>query len=391
MASLVIRPRSRIFHGHDWVYGTEVQLTTGDPQPGDIVTLKDARNRPLGSAIYNPQSKIVARRISRQRQGLDPDFFKRRLQRALDFRQHIGITTDLCRLVWSEADGLPGVVVDIYGDYAVLQTNTLAMDNHRMEIADALAETLPLKGVVERNDSPIRKGEGLPMRTGMLHGTQPSPFELDANSITYRVDLMQGQKTGLYLDQLDNYLAVAKYAPNRTVLDCFANQGGFALHAAKAGAKSVTAIDISTEATTDMHANFSRNNLTAEIITANVFDYLRQQVKDDKPQNYDLIILDPPSFTRNRKGLQSALRGYKEIHLQALKLLRPGGILATYTCSHHIQRTDFLEMLVDASVDAKRTLRQLESHTQRLDHPVIPAIPETEYLKGFVFEVAGGW
>jgi len=391
MASLVIRPRSRIFHGHEWIYGTEIERLVGQPQPGDVVTLKDVRNRPMGSAIYNPQSQIVARRISRQQQGLDADFFTRRLERAINLRRRLDIPTDLCRLVWSEADGLPGVIIDVYNSHAVLQTNTLAMDNHRGEIASALASLLPLKGIVERNDSNIRKGEGLPMRTGMLHGSEPAPFEIVANDIVYRVDLLQGQKTGLYLDQLDNYLAVAKHAKDRVVLDCFSNQGGFALQAAKAGAKSVTAVDISGDAVTQMEANFSRNNLTANLVTANVFDYLRELTQNEEADTYDLIILDPPSFTRNRKSLRDALRGYKEIHLRALKLLRPGGILATYTCSHHIQRTDYLTMLVDASVDAKCSLRLLESHTQRRDHPVMPAIPETEYLKGFILELAGGW
>ncbi|HRQ89642.1 MAG TPA: class I SAM-dependent methyltransferase, partial [Bacteroidia bacterium] len=239
MAGIVVKPRSRIFHGHDWVYSSEVQKAFGDPQPGDVISLKDFRDRPLGTAIYNPDSQIVARRISRRKQELDADFFERRLRRALALREAMGFAEPVYRLVWSEADGLPGVVVDRYGSAFVLQTLTLAMDRHRELIVDAMQLLFGEITVIERNDSPIRKAEGLEPRVGLLAGTWEGPITLGIGGLTQEIDLMEGQKTGIYLDQLDNYTAVGDLSAGKRVLDCFCNQGGFALHAARGGAASV--------------------------------------------------------------------------------------------------------------------------------------------------------
>lgn len=390
MASLIIRPRARIFHGHDWVYQTEIERTIGDPEPGTVVTLKDRRQRPLGTAIYNPQSVICARRISRRRESLDLDFFARRLRRARNLRESLGIDLSLCRLVWSEADGLPGVVIDLYGPHAVIQTNTLAMDLARETIASALASEIGVKTVIERNDSPSRKSEGLPMRSGLLIGSDPGPVAIRPGGIEYHLNLLDGQKTGFYLDQVDNFEVVANLAKGARVLDCFCNQGGFALACAKAGAASVHGIDISTEAIEAARANATRNGLQATFEVANAFDTLRT-LADSGEHRYDLIILDPPPFARARKNANEALRGYKEIHLRALKILAPGGILATYCCSHHITAEEYLAMAVDAAVDAKKTLRLAARHSQRADHPILPSIPETEYLKGFLFQSIAAW
>ncbi len=382
MAGLIIQPRARIFHGHEWVYSSEVKKTFGNPEPGDVVTLKDFRDRPLGSAIYNPHSQIVARRFSRRKQDLDRDFFIRRITQAIDHRRQAGISPTLARIVWSESDGVPGLIVDAYGDHLVVQTLTLAMDQRRELIRDALVEILKPASIVLRNDSPFRKAEGLEPGIDMLLGDNPGPFLVTANDIEYEVDLFDGQKTGLYLDQLQSHAEVAQLAKGKRVLDCFTNQGGFALACAKAGATSVTAVDISGTACEAARENAKRNGLEIEVIEHNVFDFLNHA-----EASYDLIILDPPSFTRNKKTLNDAMRGYKEIHLRALKLLDKGGILSTFCCSHHASRELFLQNLGSASVDAKKTLRMISEHGQRADHPIIVTLPETSYLKGFTAEV----
>lgn len=389
MAGIVVKPRSRIFHGHDWVYSSEVQKAFGDPQPGEVISLKDFRDRPLGTAIYNPASQIVARRISRRKQDLDAEFFERRLRRALALRGTMGFAEPVYRLVWSEADGLPGVVVDRYGDHFVLQTLTLAMDRRRELIAAALRAVFGDVTVIERNDSPIRKAEGLEARVGVLAGSWHGPVEISVDGLVQEIDLMEGQKTGIYLDQLDNYAAVGALSAGRHVLDCFCNQGGFALHAARGGAASVLALDISATAVEAARANAERNGLGLEVQEANVFDFLKEAEAAER--RFDLIVLDPPSFTKSRKAVGDALRGYKEIHLRALKLLNPDGLLSTYCCSHHVSEREFSDVIADASVDAKRTLRLVVRHTQRRDHPVILTLPETAYLKGYTFQCVGGF
>jgi len=383
MAGLIIRPRARIFHGHEWVYQTEIQKTFGDPQPGDVVALKDFRDRPLGVAIYNPQSQIVARRFSRRKQDLDLPFFIRRLEYAIGLRERSNVNPQLCRLVWSESDGLPGIIVDRYHDHLVLQTLTLAMDQRAELIAEALCNVLNPTSITLRNDSPMRKAEGMEPEIKILHGTAPEPFEVDAHGIKFLIDLSEGQKTGLYLDQLNTYQSVAKYSKGLKVLDAFSNQGGFGLACALAGANDVTCVDISETAIDTLKLNAERNGVEIKAICENVFDYLR-----NCEETYDLIILDPPSFTKNKKGLTGAMRGYKDIHLRALKLLNKDGYLATYSCSHHASRERFLEMIVDSAVDAKKTIRLVEHHGQPQDHPILPALPETEYLKGFLFQLA---
>ncbi len=383
MPGLIIAPRARIFHGHEWVYASEIKKAFGNPQPGDVITLKDFRDRPLGSAIYNPASQIVARRFSRRRQDLDLDFFTRRIQQAANLRKELeGIDETLCRIVWSESDGIPGLIVDRYGDHLCVQTTTLAMDMRKDLIRDALVAVLSPKSITLRNDSPLRKAEGMEQEIELIHGANPGTFTVEANDLKYEIDLIDGQKTGLYLDQLQAHLEVAKLSKGLRVLDCFTNQGGFALACAKAGAAKVTAVDISGPACAAARKNAELNGLEIEVIEANVFDFL----KAAEPE-YDLIILDPPSFTKNKKTLMDAMRGYKEIHLRSLKLLDKGGLLSTFCCSHHASRELFLENLASASVDAKKSLRLVAEHTQRPDHPVLITIPETSYLKGFTSQL----
>jgi 23S rRNA (cytosine1962-C5)-methyltransferase len=388
MAGLVVKPRSRIYHGHDWVYASDVLKAFGKPEDGEIVSLKDGQDRLLGSAIYNSRSQIVARRFSRQRQDLDADFFRRRLVQAVEYRERRGLDPRLCRVAWSESDGLPGLIVDRYGDHLVLQTLTLAMDKRKDLIVECLRSLHPGGAIVERNDAPIRKAEGLELQTGVLAGEDPGPLVIRAAGLEFEIDLLCGQKTGFYLDQISSYAAIAAFASGRRVLDCFANQGAFALACARAGAAHVSAIEISADAVASIRRNAARNSLSVDCLEANVFDWLKEQARRDA--RWDLIILDPPSFTRTKGKLHDALRGYKEIHLRALELLAPNGLLATFCCSHHVTREIFLEAINDAVVDAKKTLRQIGTFSQNADHPVISTLPETEYLKGFLFELAPG-
>ena len=388
MATVIVRPRARVFHGHDWVHDNEVLKVTGNPEDGHVVGLKDQRDRFLGSAIYNSRSKIPARRFSRQRQDLDADFFQRRIGMASEYRDKLGLDPRARREVWSESDGLPGLILDRYGDCVVLQTLTLAMDQRKELIADAIEALFKPSCIIERNDAPVRKAEGMELQTGILRGEAPAPFEVSLGDVKFGIELPGGQKTGLYLDQADNYALVAQHARGKRVLDCFSNQGGFALACALAGASEVTALDISADACATIEANAKRNNVRINVAETNVFDWLKAATT--RGDQDDLIILDPPSFTRDRARLNDALRGYKEIHLRAAQLLGNGGLLATFCCSHHVSDAIFLDVITDAMVDAKKTARLLASYTQRPDHPIILGLPESSYLKGHLLEMAPG-
>ncbi len=394
MAGLVVKPRARILHGHDWVFSSEVLKVFGNPGDGDVISLKDGRDKLIGSAIYNSKSQIVARRFSRQRQDLDLDFFKRRIAQASEYRDRRKVDSTLRRVVWSESDGLPGVIIDRYGDNFVLQTLTLAMDQRKKLIEEAIADFFGLKTIIERNDSPVRKAEGLDLRAGVLEGPAPSgPATItiettQRSSLEFAVDLLHGQKTGFYLDQAANYSIVAAFANGRRVLDCFANQGGFALACARAGAGDVAAVEESSDNVTAGKQNSERNGLKVRWIEQDVFSFLRSAEKAGA--EYDLIVLDPPSFTKTKGGLGDALRGYRELHLRAFKLLSKDGLLATFSCSHHVSEAAFEKTIADALVDARRSARRLRRFEQALDHPVLPTIPETEYFKGVLLEMMPG-
>jgi 23S rRNA (cytosine1962-C5)-methyltransferase len=395
MGGIVVKPRARIFHGHDWIFSSEVLKVFGKPADGDVISLKDGRDHLIGSAIYNSRSQIVARRFSRRKQDLDLDFFKRRIGQAVEYRERRQIDSKLCRLVWSESDGLPGVIIDRYGDYAVLQTLTLAMDMRKTLLASAIIDLLGAVTIIERNDAPIRKAEGLETCTGILEGAAPSaPIAIEIGGtgqrspLRFEVDLLRGHKTGFYLDQRANYPIVAEFAQGRRVLDCFTNQGAFALFCAQAGASEVTAIDESGPSLDAARQNADRNKVGVTWIEQDVFRFLRAAEKSET--QYDLIILDPPSFTKAKGGLRDALRGYRELHLRAFKLLSKDGMLATFSCSHHVTEAAFLQTAADALVDARRSARKIRRFEQSPDHPVVPTIPETEYFKGFLFEMMPG-
>jgi 23S rRNA (cytosine1962-C5)-methyltransferase len=387
MAGIVVKPRARILHGHDWVFSSEVLKVFGKPADGDVISLKDSKDRLIGSAIYNSKSQIVARRFSRQKQELDLDLFKRRIAQAAEYRTRRRIDPTLCRVVWSESDGLPGLIIDRYGDGFVMQTLTLAMDMRKDLIVNAVLDLFGDVPIVERNDAPVRKAEGLELRSGVLRGDSPSQTEIEIEGVKFEIDLLRGQKTGFYLDQKQNYSIVAEFAPGRCVLDCFTNQGAFALTCARAGA-DVIGVEESSENIAGAKRNAVRNDLKVRWIEQDVFQFLRAAEKAGA--QYDLIVLDPPSFTKTRSGLRDALRGYRELHMRGFKLLSKDGLLATFSCSHHVSDTAFSQTIADALVDARRSARRLRRFEQAPDHPVLPTIPETEYFKGFLLEMMPG-
>src|SRR5438552_1938515 len=407
MPGIVVKPRARILHGHDWVFSSEVLKVFGNPADGDVISLKDGKDRLIGSAIYNSKSQIVARRFSRRRQDLDLDFFRRRIAQASEYRDRRNVDPNLRRVVWSESDGLPGVIIDRYGDHFVLQTLTLAMDMGKHLIVEAIedvfcrasaslagaerlaggAPALQALTIIERNDAAVRKAEGLELRKGILRGTA-SQIAIEIEGVKLELDLLHGQKTGFYLDQRHNYGIVAEYARYRRVLDCFTNQGAFALACARRGAADVTGVEESADNIAAAKRNAARNELKAEWIQQDVFRFLRAAEKAGA--QYDLIVLDPPSFTRTRSGVRDALRGYRELYMRAFKLLSKDGLLATFSCSHHVNDAALLQTISDALVDARRSARRLRRFGQAPAHPVLPTIPETEYPRGFLLEMMPG-
>jgi 23S rRNA (cytosine1962-C5)-methyltransferase len=377
--------RHRILTGHPWVFASEVDRIEGNAEDGGTVEIRSVKGEFLGSALYNSKSQIVARRYSVELVALDADILSRRLDAALAYRgATIHASGSARRLVWSESDQLPGLVVDRYDDVLVLQTLTLAMSKREAVIADLLMRKTGCKIMLARNDAPVRQLEGLPMERKVLHGEYQAPTRVRIADIDYELDLWSGQKTGFYLDQAENYAAVAACAKGCRVLDCFTNQGAFALSARKAGAISCRAIDQSAEALKHAEITAKAAGLGIEWLQANVFDLLRRY--EQHRETFDLIVLDPPSFTKTKGNKTSALRGYHELHLRALRLLTPGGILATFSCSHHVTAEDWNGLLEKAAAETGVTLRLRQRLGQSSDHPVLVNVPETEYLRGYVLE-----
>lgn len=397
LPTVLLKPgeADRIVAGHPWVYATSILRITAAVADGDPVQVKDHRQRLLGVGFYNSRSKIAVRVLSRERVALDEAFFSRRLSEAIALRGRWMPGVDACRLVNAEADFLSGLIVDRYRDVLVVQTSSLGMDQRKPLIVKLLRELVGPRAILERNEVASRQFEGLPAVQGALWGSDPGPIDIRLGTVEFTVDLAAGHKTGLYLDQQINYQAVAALAKDAVVLDCFSFLGGFALHAAKAGAKQVQGIDQSEEAVAAARRAAERNGVGGKtrFETANVFDWLKARTATAAHEklvpSYNLIVLDPPSFTRNRASVPDAMRGYKEIHLRALKLLKPGGILATFCCSHHVDARLFEEVAMAAAFDTQRILRRVATYSQAPDHPILPAVPETEYLKGYAYQVAG--
>jgi 23S rRNA (cytosine1962-C5)-methyltransferase len=379
--SLKLKPNAkpRVLSGHPWVFANEVEALLPPEHDGEVVECRDRADRFLGSGIYNSKSQIVWRRFSRDRAALNTDFLRAAVQRAVGRRT----PSSNRRLVWSESDDLPGLVVDQFNDALVVQIQSAALEKRSQLVGEVLAEVLQPAEIIFRNDAPIRRLEGLPLEVHTRSGRPWEPRWVSIDGFEYWLDLQGGQKTGFYLDQRPQHAAVAKYCAGKRVLDAFCNQGAFALHAARAGAKEVLGLDSADEAIAGARQNAIRNRVAAKFEVANVFDWFNDPVRAGDG-TWDVIILDPPPFAKSKSALEGALRGYKEINLRALQRLAPGGVLATYTCSHHMQDADLRGVLASAATDAKRKLRVVEWAHQPEDHPVLVTMAESEYLRGYI-------
>jgi len=374
----------RVASGHPWIFSSDIADLDG-AQPGQPVKVADARGRALGTAHYSSASQIALRMLSRQVEDIGRDFYLHRLRAAEEHRRRIVHGTDAYRVVHGEADLLPALVVDRYGEWLVVQTLNQGMDAARSEIVSCLEEIFQPRGIVARNDAAVRAKEQLPLECSVVSGEAPESVSVRMNGLALRADLLHGQKTGIFLDQRENYLAAARYARGGRALDCFASTGGFALHLA-AKCESVEAADSSAAALASARANAAANSIAnIEFREADVFDLLSGYASARR--RFSLVVLDPPAFAKNRRNIDAAMAGYKDINLRALRLLQSGGILVTCSCSHHIGEAALLELVAQASLDAGRTLRVLERRTQGQDHPILLTVPETLYLKCLILEV----
>lgn len=382
MAELILaRGREgRSLRGHPWVYDSQVGAIEGDPQPGEIVTVLTSSGSYVGRGYYNPASRIRVRLVTREDEDVDRAFFARRLDEALALRRRLYPMAQGVRLVYSEGDRLPGLIVDRFADVVVVQFLTQGMDVRRKMWTELLIERLEPKAIIERSDVPSRRLEGLPERRGALFGRLVGPVAFEENGLTFLADVLEGHKTGFFLDQRENRQALRPLSPGARVLDAFAYTGSFALFARAFGAASVVAIEQSAGAIQQGQVQASLNHLAGiEWVRANAFDELRQ--RDQHHERFDLIILDPPAFTRTRRSVEGALRGYKEINLRAWRMLQPGGFLVSCSCSQHVAPDQFFGVVAEAAEDARREWRLIESRTQAFDHPILPTVPETLYLK----------
>lgn len=379
----------RVRSGHLWVFSNEIQSVNGEPKAGDLVEVRTNAGKYAGMGLYHPGSLIAVRIISysdlaREWPDLDKKFFHDRFSASLALRKKIYPDFESFRLVHGESDFLPGLIVDKYNEYLSVQALSFGMDRRLPLICDALEDVLQPKGIVERNDVHLREYEGLPERKGILRGTV-EPVIISEYGVKFRVDVLEGQKTGFFLDQRENRRAAAAFAKGARVLDCFCNDGGFALHASNAAAKEVDAVEISKPTLDRARQNAAMNPSECEMRfhTDDVFHYLAESVKGKK--EYDLVILDPPSFTKNKKSVPAARQGYKELHTQAFRLLPRGGILATASCSHHIFEDTFREIINESAREAGKLVTMTKWCGAAPDHPILPAMPETNYLKFGVF------
>lgn len=390
MAQIILAPQKarRVENGHTWVYDNEVHQINGKYQNGDIVEVLNHKKQFIGKGYINNKSHILVRLLTRNpKENIDKQFFYKRIQEAIQYRQLQGFT-DTYRVVFGEADFLPALVVDKFGDVVVLQALSFGMDTFKPIITEVLQELLQPKAIYERNDVPVRELEGLTQQTGFL----TAPIDLSQgvvikeNGFSFNIDVLEGQKTGYFLDQTANRAAIAPFVKDKTVLDCFCHTGSFAVHAAGYGAKQVTALDISEHAILSAKKNAALNNLTnIEFVTANAFDALKEWTAEKR--QFDTVILDPPAFTKSRQTINNALRGYKEINLRGMKLVKKGGFLITCTCSHFVTPELFRKTLQEAAQDAGVFIREVTFMPQGKDHPILWNVEETLYLKFYILQV----
>ena len=387
-AKAILKPgkEKRVYTFHPWIFRSDIDHVAGDFQPGDIVDITSSKGRFLARGFYNPNSQIALRVMTYRDEPVDRAFIVRRVHEAIEYRRTFADMKS-CRLILAESDRLPALIVDSFGDVLVLQCLALGMERFKQDVVDALIEEMHPRGIWERNDVPVRRLEGLEMCTGLLFGEVPDRVEMIENGIHFLVDVKEGQKTGFFLDQKENRAAIAPFVHGRTVLDCFTHTGSFAIHAGRYDAEKVTGVDISEYACGFARENARLNGLEGCVgfVTANAFDLLAEESR--KGKQYGVVILDPPAFTKTRSAVESAMRGYKEINLRALKMIEPGGYLITCSCSQHVLPEMFRSMVLDAAHDAHVLLRQVEYRTQGRDHPILPYARETEYLKCGIYQV----
>ena len=382
---VVLTPRGvqRLLSGHYWIYRSDIR-STGDVAPGDTVRLRDERSRFLGKAWFSSHSQIALRLITREDRPIDDTYLGERLDAAARYRQRVVADADAYRLVYGESDGLPSLIVDRYADVLVIQTLSQATERRKPDLVRLLRERFQPRAIIERNDPRVRRLEGLEQQVGVLSGSLEGEVVIEENGVRFACDLLGGQKTGAFLDQRENRAAFAAYASGE-VLDCFSYTGGFALHAARR-ADSVEGIDLSAAAVASARRNAELNCAgNVSFREANAFDVLKEY--SEAGRRFDAVVLDPPAFAKTKANLEAARRGYKEINLRALKLLRPGGILVTCSCSHHISESLLLEIVAEAALDAHRKVVVAERRTQSRDHPILLTLPESHYLKCLLLKV----
>jgi 23S rRNA (cytosine1962-C5)-methyltransferase len=377
----------RIFNGHPWIFANEIETVEGEAGAGDIVEVYFSDGKFAGKGYYNPQSQIMVRLLTHDRKAeVNEAFFLNRIRECWDYRQKLGYTEN-CRLVFGEADGLPQLIIDKFNDHFVIQTLALGIDRWKPALVKALETVFKPKGIYERNDVPVRELEGLPQQKGFLSAPFDTKIMISENGLKFHVDIENGQKTGYFLDQQDNRRAIQNIVKGADVLGAFTYTGTFEIHAAHYGAKSVLGLDISENAVQQANRNAELNGLQdlVRFETANAFDVLKQWSKEDK--KYDVVMLDPPAFTKSRATIQKAITGYKEINLRGMKLVKPGGFLVTSSCTNLVQPELFLQIIDMAARDARRKIRQVTFQTQSQDHPIIWSMENTQYLKFLIVQV----
>ena len=387
--SVILKRRisNRVLNGHPWIFANEVHQVEGNAEPGAIADVFTIDKKFLGRGYMNPRSQILVRLLTRDRnEEINADFFYRRLLSAWDYRQRIGYKEN-CRLIFGEADMLPQLIIDKFNDYLVIQTLALGIDLWKPAIVEALVKIFNPKGIYERNDVPVRELEGLQQVKGPLYGEFDPKIEITENGLKFLVDIENGQKTGYFLDQQDNRRAIQHIVKGADVLGAFTYTGTFEIHAAHYGAKSVLGLDISQNAVDQANKNAALNGYgdIARFEAVNAFDVLKQWGKDGR--QYDVVMLDPPSFTKTRENIQKAITGYKEINLRGIKLIKPGGFLVTSSCTNLVSPELFLETIQMAAKDARRTLRQVVFQAQSADHPIVWGWENTHYLKFLIVQV----
>jgi 23S rRNA (cytosine1962-C5)-methyltransferase len=377
----------RVLLGHPWIFANEVEQVQGELAGGEVVSVYTHDQKFVGQGYANPRSQILVRLLTREEKvTIDETFFLEKIRSCWEYRKRIGYTEN-CRLVFGEADGLPQLIIDKFNDYFVLQTLALGIDRWRPALVNALQQVFQPKGIYERNDVPVRELEGLAQQKGFLSDPFETRIIIQENGLRFYVDVAQGQKTGYFLDQQDNRRAIASIVKDADVLGAFTYTGTFEIHAAHYGARSVLGLDISAQAVAQANENATLNGLQdrCRFEEANAFDVLKQWAKEKK--QYDVVMLDPPAFTKSRATLQKAITGYKEINLRGMKLVKPGGFLVTSSCTNLVSPDLFIEIIGMAAKDARRTIRQVCFQTQSADHPIIPTMENTHYLKFLIIQV----